>query len=218
MPTNVLARWIGIGVAVLGSLLAHSARAADLPELGTGEFVIPPPPAEAAPRLAIEVHTGLTLPLRNGALCPKDYGCVLQAGGGIGFSLERRLPSGFGLLAAYDAWFLDSDSVYELAVQQQLRVGMRFTAPTDYVFHPIFELSGGAMVFGDIFRAATVGVVFQGFSGVETEMTESFGVRIGLGVRGFSHTPFVTDRDGVRRGAREHFSEAFFIEVGLTYM
>ncbi|HEX5657352.1 MAG TPA: hypothetical protein VFX59_09155 [Polyangiales bacterium] len=213
----MLARWICIGVTALGALLAPAARAADVPEVGS-TFVIPPPPAQAAPRLAIEVHTGLTLPLGNEALCPEGYGCVLQAGGGVGASLERRRPSGFGVLVAYDVWFLDSDSVYELAVQQQLRVGMRYTAPSEYLFHPIFELSGGAMVFGDIFRAATVGVVFQGFSGVEIEMTESFGVRLGFGVRGFSHTPFRTDRDGVRRGARDHFSEAFFFEVGLTYM
>jgi hypothetical protein len=217
MPTYVLARWIGLGVTALCALLAPVAHAADVPELGP-TFAIPPPPAQAAPRLAIEVHTGLTLPLGNEALCPEGYGCVLQAGGGIGASLERRRPSGFGVLIAYDAWFLDSDSVFELAVQQQLRFGMRYTAPSDYLFHPIFELSGGPMVFGDIFRAATVGVVFQAFSGIETELTESFGIRLGVGVRGFSHTPFRTERDGVRRGARDHFSEAFFLEVGLTYM
>lgn len=224
MPSNVLARWIGIGVIALGSLLAHSAHADHLLEAGSAAridpsgFVIPPPPLERAPRLAIELHTGLTLPLRNAALCPEGYGCVLQSGGGIGASIERRRPSGFGLLVAYDAWFLDSDSVYELAVQQQLRTGMRFTAPTDFVFHPIFELTGGVMVFGDIFRAATVGVVFQGFAGVETELTESFGVRLGFGMRGFSHSPFRTQRDGARRGASERFSEAFFFEAGLTYM
>ncbi|HEY6877587.1 MAG TPA: hypothetical protein VI299_06185 [Polyangiales bacterium] len=232
MPTNVLAPRIGIGIGVivttLGSLLAHVAHAADDPPRGHAvvaaadggqtAFVIPPPPALAAPRLAIEVHTGLTLPLGNEGLCPKGYGCVLQSGGGVGVSLERRRPSGLGLVAAYDAWFLDSDSVYELAVQQQLRFGMRFTQPTEFVFHPIFELTCGPMVFGDIFRAATFGVVFQGFSGVEAELTESFGVRLGFGVRGFSHTAFRTERDGVRRAAHDHFSEAFFFEVGLTYM
>jgi hypothetical protein len=220
LPTNVLALLIGIGITALSSLLAPVAHAADVPDRAADQdaFVIPPPPATVTPQLAIEVHTGLTLPLGNAGLCPKGSGCVLQSGGGIGASIERRRPSGIGVLLAYDAWFLDSDSVYELAVQQQLRVGMRYTAPTEFVFHPIFELSSGAMVFGDIFRAATVGVVFQGFSGVEAELTESFGVRLGFGMRGFSHTPFRTQRDGVRRGASEHFSEAFFIEVGLTYM
>jgi hypothetical protein len=174
---------------------------------------------QVAPRLALEVHTGLTLPLDNDALCPSAAGCVLQSGGGIGVSVERRWPTGFGGLLAYDVWFLDSDSVYELAVQQMLRGGVRYTMPTDFVFHPIFELSLGVMGLGDIFRVATAGVLIQSFSGVETELTESVGVRIGMGLRAFSHSPFRTQRDGVRRGGGAvHFSEAFFIEVGLTVM
>ncbi|MET0342056.1 MAG: hypothetical protein ABW252_13715 [Polyangiales bacterium] len=181
-------------------------------------LVIPPPPARAAPRLAVEVHTGLTLPLDNRALCPREHGCVLQPGGGVGVSLEWRTPSGFGALVAYDTWFLDSDSVYELAVQQALRTGVRYTMPTDYVFHPIFELSLGVMGLGDTFQIATVGVVGQAFAGAETELTESFGVRFGFGLRAFSHSPFRTERDGVQRADDGVFSEAFFAEVGLTLM
>jgi hypothetical protein len=182
-------------------------------------LVIPPPPMQVAPRLALEVHTGLTLPLDNDALCPSVAGCVLQSGGGIGLSIERRWPTGFGGLVAYDVWFLDSDSVYELAVQQLLRFGGRYTMPTDFVFHPIFELSLGVMGLGDIFRVATAGVLIQSFSGVETELTETVGVRVGMGLRAFSHSPFRTQRDGVLRGGGSvHFSEAFFIEVGLTVM
>ena len=182
------------------------------------ELVLPPPPMRVAPRLTLEVHTGLTLPLDNDALCPSGAGCVMQSGGGIGVSIERRWPTGFGGLVAYDVWFLDSDSVYELAVQQFLRGGMRYTMPTDFVFHPIFELSLGVMGLGDIFRVATAGVLVQAFSGIETELTESAGVRVGLGLRAFSHSPFSTERDGVRRGGDVRFSEAFFLEVGLTVM
>lgn len=188
--------------------VAHARRTLD----------IPPPPARVAPRLAVEVHTGLTLPLDNRALCPREHGCVLQPGGGVGVSLEWRTPSGFGVLVGYDTWFLDSDSVYELAVQQVLRSGLRYTMPTDYVFHPIFELSLGAMGFGDTFRIATVGVVGQAFAGAETELTETFGVRLGFGVRAFSHSPFRTERDGAQRGDDGVFSEAFFAEIGLTLM
>ncbi|MDB4977676.1 MAG: hypothetical protein JWN48_6017 [Myxococcaceae bacterium] len=142
----------------------------------------------------------------------------MRTGGGVGVSVERRWPNGFGVLLGYDAWFLDSDSVYELAVQQVLRSGLRYTTPTDYIFHPIFEISAGAMVLGDIFRAQTGGIVFQGFSGCETELTESFGVRLGVGMRAFSHSSFTTTRDGVRRGDDKPFSETFFLEVGLTVM
>jgi hypothetical protein len=242
-------RTLGFAASLLATLLAvcvvsHSARADDTSALETspraagphlsddasegaarqredqvGTLVIPPPPMQIPPRLALEVHTGLTLPLDNDALCPSAAGCVLQSGGGIGLSVERRWPTGFGGLLAYDVWFLDSDSVYELAVQQLFRAGARYTMPTDFVFHPIFELSLGVMGLGDIFRIATAGVLIQSFSGVETELTESVGVRIGMGLRAFSHSPFRTQRDGVRRGGGAvHFSEAFFIEVGLTVM
>jgi len=184
---------------------------------GDADFAIPPSPAKAAPRLAIEVHTGLTMPLDNEALCPDNVGCVLESGGGVGVSFERRYPSGFGALMAYDAWFVDSDSVYELAVQQLLRGGVRYTMPTEYVFHPIFEGSLGLMGLGDIFRIATIGGVAQAFAGAEIELTDTFGVRLGLGLRAFTHTTFRTKRDGVRRGEGV-FSAAAFLEVGLTVM
>jgi hypothetical protein len=212
---------------VAPALPASSARADDARPSSTrtqraleshDSFVIPPSPARVAPRLALEVHTGLTLPLENGALCPRLAGCVLQSGGGIGVSVERRRPSGFGVLVAYDVWFVDSDSVYELAVQQLLRGGMRYTMPTDYIFHPIFELSLGVTGLGDTFRIATVGAVAQAYAGAETELTEAFGVRIGLGLRAFSHSSFRTERDGVRRGGTGVFSQAAFLEVGLTVM
>ena len=100
--------------ACLGLLSATTAHA----QAGgsTDEFEIPPAPGDAPPRLAFDVHTGFSAPLRNSSLCPKDVGCVLQSGGGVGGSAERRWPSGIGLMLAYDLWFLDTDSVYELGV------------------------------------------------------------------------------------------------------
>ena len=193
-----------------------SAAFADEASADRDAFTIPPSPASAPPRLAIEVHTGLTGPLENEALCPSPAGCVLRSGGGIGVSFERRFPNGFGPLVAYDAWFVDSDSVYELAVQQVLRAGMRYTMPTEYVFHPIFELSLGIMGLGDTFTVESVGALGQTFAGAEIELTESFGVRMGFGLRAFTQSRFTT-RDGVRRGGGL-FSASAFVEVGLTVM
>lgn len=205
----VSTRPVGVDPPDAASAAARSASA---------DVEIPPEPERAAPRLAVEVHTGFTLPLDNESLCPPGAGCVLEGGGGIGVSLERRWPSGFGALAAYDVWFLDSDSVFELATQQLLRAGMRYTMPTDYVFHPIFELSVGGMVLGDTFAIATGGFLVQAFSGVETELTETMGVRFGMGLRAFSHSAFHTERDDVARGNGVRFSESFFLEAGLTVM
>ncbi len=213
---NVRTGRVASRVIVRGAFAAasHTSTSASV---SRDSFVIPPSPARVAPRLAVEVHTALSLPLDNHSLCPRSAGCVLRSGGGVGGSLERRRPSGFGGFIGYDAWFLDSDSVYELAVQQVLRGGMRFTMPTDYIFHPIFELSLGVSGIGDTFQIASIGAAGQAFAGAETELTETFGVRMGFGLRAFSHSPFRT-RDDVWRGRGGAFSEAAFVEVGLTVM
>jgi hypothetical protein len=203
----------------LGLACATEAHA----QAGGGEspatkFEIPPAPAKAPPRWAFDVHTGFSAPLSNDSLCPDNAGCVLQSGGGVGGSVERRWSRGIGVLLAYDLWFLDTDSVYELGVQQLLRAGLRYTMPTDIVFHPVFEVTGGGMGFGDTFQIETVGVLAQAMVGAEIELTATFGLRAGLGLRAFSHTEFRTERDGVLRGSEGPFSTSFFFEVALTFL
>jgi hypothetical protein len=181
-------------------------------------FLIPPAPSKAAPRWALDVHSGFTLSLNNRALCPSGFGCVMRSGGGIGATIERRWPKGLGVFGGYDAWFLDSDSVFELGTQQVLRGGIRYTVPTDVVLHPVIELGMGVMVYGDTFLIATFGVLLQPFVGAELELNETFGMRAGIGMRAFSHTKFRTERDNVLRGQHGAFSEALFLELGLTVM
>jgi hypothetical protein len=180
-------------------------------------FEVPPAPQLAEARFTFDVHTGFSSPLANHSLCPPGAGCVLKSGGGVGGSAERRWPMGLGVLAGYDLWFLDSDSVYELGVQQILRLGLRYTMPTSVVFHPVFELSPGLMMFGDTFRVATVGAALEVLAGSEFELSAVFGLRAGLGVRVFSHSEFRTERDGVLRGRHGTFSESLFLQVGLTF-
>ncbi len=192
---------------------AHAdKRVADEP------FTVPPAPHEAAPRHVLDVHSGFSTPLQNKSLCPPGNGCVFQSGGGIGASLERRGPQGFGLIAGYELWFLDTDSVYELGVQQALRAGARYTMPTDILFHPVFELTLGGVGYGDTFAIATVGVMVQAFAGGEIELNERFGLLAGFGLRAFSHTEFTTERDRVLRGNDGLFSESLFFQFGLTVM
>jgi hypothetical protein len=205
---------LGTYLGLFGAAGAHAQGGAG----GAATFEVPPAPAQAPPRLAFDVHTGFSAPLRNTSLCPPNAGCVMQSGGGVGGSAERRWASGIGIMVAYDLWFLDTDSVYELGVQQLLRAGLRYTMPTDIVFHPVFEVTGGFMGYGDTFAIATVGVLAQVMAGAEVELTAAFGLRVGLGVRAFSHTKFRTERDGVQRGTGVPFSESFFFEVALTFL
>lgn len=206
-------------IVALTLLLIGPATHARAQGAGSGKpvFELPPSPAKAKPRLMFEVHTGFSAPLNHSALCPSNAGCVMENGGGVGSSVERRWPGGLGVMAGYDLWFLDTDSVYELGVQQLFRGGLRYTFPTNYIFHPMFEFGAGLMVYGDTFQAATAGVLLQPVAGVEVELTESVGLRCGLGVRVFSHQAFRTQRDGVLRGGSGTFSESLYLELGLTF-
>jgi hypothetical protein len=203
---------------LLFAFASQGVRADDRTLPGHGAFVIPPAPSETAPRPSLEVHTDIAGTLNHHSLCPSGHGCVMRGGGGIGATVERRWPRGLGVFAGYDAWFLDSDSVYELGVQQALRGGARYTLPNDVVLHPVFELSLGVMGFGDTFRVATVGALIQPFAGAELELSETFGLRFGVGLRAFSHTEFRTQRDAVLRGSNGLFSESVYLEIGLTVM
>lgn len=211
IPPVVLALCIALVDGALPSAACAQTDAMD------AHFEVPPSPAQAPPHFTFDVHTGFSAPLDHSALCPKDAGCVLQSGGGVGGSAERRGPSGFGLLVAYDMWFLDTDSVYELGVQQLLRGGLRYTMPTDIVFHPVFAVAGGIMAYGDTFKVATAGVLAEVSGGAEIELTAAFGLRGDIGIRIFSHSPFRTERDGVLRGKESWFSESFFFQIGLTF-
>ena len=207
----LLASWL------LGTSMAHADSNVSS-NVSNPPFEVPPAPVDAAPRHVLDLHSGFSTALQNDSLCPKGSGCVFQSGGGIGASLERRWPQGFGYFAGYDLWFLDSDSVYELGVQQVLRGGARYTMPTDILLHPVFELSAGGMGYGDTFRIATFGAVLQAFAGFEVEISETYGLLSGFGLRAFSQRPFITERDSVRRGNRGLFTESLFFQVGLTAM
>ena len=209
-------RWLLAAWALCVAPRVHAMPPA--PRVHPSGFEIPPAPARAKPRLALEVHATVAAPLDNHALCPHGAGCVLKSGGGIGVSLERRWPTGFGAFGAYDVWFLDSDSVYELGVQQALRGGARYTMPTEIVFHPVFDVSLGVMGYGDTFRVATVGGLAEFFAGGEIELNATFGLRAGVGLRIFSASSFRTERDSVLRGQDGFFAESILAQIGLTVM
>jgi hypothetical protein len=185
---------------------------------GATRFRPPRAPELAPPRLTIELHTGVVSPLENRGLCPADGGCVLQSGGGVGGTGEWRWPSGFGMLLGYDLSFFDTDAVFELGVQNALRTGLRFTAPTDIIFHPTFEVAGGGHLFGDTFQVATFGALVQVGAGAEVELSATYCMRASIGMRVLSHSRFRTARDGVLRGDDYPLAAQFYAELGLGFM
>jgi hypothetical protein len=215
---GVVAAYIGAGALWVATLSSVTARA-DSGDTKPFVFEVPPAPAKVKARFAFEVHTGFSAPLDHSSLCPSDaVGCVMENGGGVGSSAELRWPVGLGVMGGYDLWFLDTDSVFELGVQQLLRGGLRYTVPTNYIFHPTFEFGAGLMLYGDTFYVATAGFLMQPVVGTEVELTETVALRVGFGLRVFTHTTFTTERDGVRRGDSGTFSESFYLEVGLVFL
>jgi hypothetical protein len=205
------------GAALLSALvgcwlLPCSSRAAD-PQV---PFRIPPAPNLLPPRWFLEFNLTAVAPTDTDGLCPEGSGCVYSGGAGVGATAENRWPTGWGAFVAYDIWFIDSESVYELGVQQSARGGARYTWPNATIAHPVAELGGGLTAFGDTFRFSTVGVLVQGMLGLELELSRHFGVLGGFGLRAFSHSRFRTGRDDVARGRGEIFSQALFLHIGLT--
>jgi len=164
----------------------------------------------------LDVHVDGVFPLGVSSLCPDGPGCVYSGGGGVGASAEKRWPIGLGVFGVYDVWFIDSSSVYELAVQQTLRGGGRFTWPNAQLAHPVFELSVGFTSLGDTFLVDSYGFVVQGLVGLEIELSHHFGLMGGMGLRAFSSTRFETDRDDVVRGGGPGLYEALFLQMALT--
>lgn len=202
----------GLWAVIAAVWLCASAASAQL----EGEFRVPPNPRELPPRWALEVHIDGIFAADTDSLCPPQVRCVYAGGGGVGASAELRWPVGLGVFANYDAWFLDSGSVFELGVQQGLSLGGRYTAANSSMVHPVIDASVGFMVYGDTFRAETVGLLLSGKVGVQFELSQYFGIFGGVGVRAFTHSRFTTERDNVQRGRGELFSQALFLQLALT--
>lgn len=181
--------------------------------------LLPPPvPSEIPPRLGVEVHINAAGPVSNDSLCPEGASCVFGGGGGIGATVERRQPSGLGWFGGYDAWFLDSASVFELGVQQSIRLGVRFTMPNEVLVHPVMEFAIGAMGLGDTFRLSTVGALAQAMVGAELELNEHYSLVVGFLLRAFTATAFQSDRDEVRRANTGLISQAMAFQFGLSVL
>ncbi len=213
------------GLLVLSLLLAPAAggvaRAQTSETGGPAEepaeaFELPRAPDELDPLLAVEVHVAAVFPVARRPLCPPGSACVFAGGGGVGAGIERRWPTGVALGLAYDAWFLDSNSLYELGVMQMLSARLRYYFLPDGVLHPFVTGAVGALIFGDTLRIATVGVAVEPSVGAEIELTESIGLTAALPWRFFTTSPFQTTRDRVDRAEDPGVNVAVSFQLGLV--
>ena len=187
-------------------------------------FAPPPAPDDQEPVLGGEVHIVAVSPISRDPLCPAgsdpmmEAGCVFSGGGGVGLSLERRWPRGLSIMLGYEAWFLDSNAVYELAVMQEVRAMVRYLFFDRAAMHPFLGFGLGAMLFGDTLSIAAVGGAVDIAIGVEIELTETFALVLATPVRIFTTTSFVTPRDGTRRAEEGGFNSAVCLHIGLSVL
>lgn len=209
-----------MGVLLTAVGTAGAQPPAESPDQGTptGEaFELPRAPEELDPLLSVEVHVAAVVPVTRKPLCPPDVErCVFRGGGGVGGSIERRWPTGLALGLGYDAWFLDSDNVYELGVMQMLSARLRYYFLRESVLHPFVAGGAGALIFGDTLQIATVGVGVEAAVGVEIELTETIALAGVLPWRFFTTSPFQTTRDRAERAQEPGVNVAVSFQVGLV--
>lgn len=187
--------------AVLWSPSQGLGQTRDLSQrVRAAEFQPPQPIDELPPALNYEVHLGLMLPIEVSDVCPAEADCILDGGGGVGVFLAQRWPAGLAIGLDYQAWFVDSSSVFELGVLQSLHAYSRFYFMPTNVAHPFVGVGVGGMLFGDTLNISTIGLSAEALAGVELELTESIGLVFSVPVRMLRMGRFVSPRDRVARG------------------
>jgi len=171
--------------------------------------------ASPLPTLVGEVHLSAVIPFAREPLCPVDRPCVLGGGGGIGGTLEHRWSIGFALFVGYDAWFLDSDGVYEIGVLQLLRAGARYVFMMDSLLHPFLDAGVGLVLFGDTFLVSAAGGAIQLTLGAEIELSDEIAMTLSTAWRFFVTSEFSTSSDRTVRGG-EGLNAAVAIQIGFA--
>lgn len=181
-------------------------------------FEPPPAPDSLDPVLGGEVHIIAVAPIARAPLCPDDAACVFSGGGGVGLSLERRWPHGLSIMLGYEAWFLDSNNVYELAVLQGVRAMVRYLFFDRAAVHPFGAVGIGALIFGDTLTIAAIGGALDVGVGLEIELTETFSLVLMIPVRFFITSSFVTPRDSTPRAEEGGINSALSLHLGLAVL
>lgn len=200
------------------ALFAPAIAQAQPPEATVDDagFELPRAPSEIDPVLAVDVHFTAVFPVLRDPLCPDGAKCVFAGGGGVGIGVERRWPAGLTLGLGYDAWFLDSNNVYELGVMQMLSARVRYYFMQPSIVHPFLGAGVGALIFGDTLEIATLGVAAVGTLGLEWELTEAIALTVAIPVRFFTTSSFQTRRDRVDRAEDPGLNVAASVQFGLV--
>ncbi len=221
-------RW---AIAVLGvaAMLATASRASadededppavaeSSPATAVHHVEAPPPPAEQERELLLDIRGAAVVPVYVGGLCPGGHECVLNAGVGIGVTVEQRWPDHFGLLLSYDAWVVDSDSLFEIGLMHSFRIGFRYVIDLSLNVHPFIEASAAFLAFGDTSQVSALGGAITAGTGAEVEISDSIAVLVDAELWTLATGSFET-RDGIHRSDGFGANLAVQISVGVEVL
>lgn len=186
-----------------------------LPALAQEAFEPPPSPRTLPARMIGELHGDFVLTFAEDHLCPEGAGCVFGNGAGVGGTLWWRWNTGSAIGVGYDLWLLGGGGVFEFASLQFVRASVRQHLFPHSRLHPFIGTSLGLELFGDTFRASTVGVGVDLEGGFEVEINARLAFVAKLAVRLFTTSEFVSRHDGARRASGFGISGASALQFGL---
>lgn len=166
----------------------------------------------------VEVRLIQPLPVFRRPLCPEGAGCIFGVGGGFGVTVERRFQSGTGLGVDCRLWFASVQSVYELPTVLSVGAKLRRVLRPEQAAHLSFQVGGGAVAFGDVFKFQTVGPYLEVGGGGELEMNESLAFTLGLDLAVMTFLPFTTREDDVRRSVSPYVDCVATLHIGILWL
>lgn len=217
-PRSVLVSRSSCAMLVLALVMAIDASAAAQETDASVHHVTPPPPPRTrAPDVTLDIRASGIVPAYRGGLCPGDHQCVFSGGFGVTVGIERRWPDGWALLARYDVWIVDAESLYAVGLLNSARVGARYVLDETTVVHPYLEALAGFLAFGDTRTVAAAGGSVTVGAGTEIELTESLVLDLDVELWTFATGYFMT-RDAVRRSDGFGANLAVQISIGLEVL
>jgi hypothetical protein len=203
-------RAVVFGVALAVGATWPSFAGAQAPPASTDmeESILPAqstiPPAVGNPFIQYGVAFTTEFVASSGPLCSQSQAqpCVLGSGGGVVFPRIGWRSSGpwyFG--SAYEMSKQDANTIYELAILQQLRGEVRYYLFGGHVFTPFLGGSAGLSAYGNEWQVSTFGPVAGATLGVEAQLARVAVVGVALNYKIIYFRPFTDSADIARPGS-----------------
>ncbi len=128
--------------------------------------------------------------------------CILGSGGGIVVPrVGWRSAGPWYIGGAYEISKQDANTLYRLAILQQLRGEARYYFLTGQILTPFIGGGAGIVGYGDEWALSTYGIEGTATVGVEAQVSRSTVVGVALNYRAMYFRPFVDSSGAMREGS-----------------